>query len=296
LILRDILLLLQYNMKFTYDYLWRTLARVYDDAEAKSIVKLLLEKRFGLSQTDVYCGKVELLEEEKDVVLDEMMVRLMEYEPVQYVLENAEFCGHDFFVQQGVLIPRPETAELVNYIIKEVNGSRVLDDCVSILDIGTGSGCIAVSLSLGIPQSKVSAWDLSDVAIGISRENAKRLGADVDICSVDALQPPSDVDKWDIIVSNPPYVCENERTEMEKNVLDYEPEMALFVEDNDPLLFYRAIAEYAKKALKSDGGLYFEINPMYVNDIVMMLSEKEYKDVVSMEDDFGKKRFVKCIR
>ena len=296
MILRDILLLLQYNMKFTYDYLWRTLARVYDDAEAKSIVKLLLEKRFGLSQTDVYCGKVELLEEEQDVVLDGMMVRLMEHEPIQYVLENAEFCGHDFFVQQGVLIPRPETAELVGHIIKEVNGSLVLDDCVSILDIGTGSGCIAVSLSLGIPQSKVSAWDLSDAAIRISRENAKRLGADVDVCSVDALQPLCDVDKWDIIVSNPPYVCENERTEMEKNVLGYEPEMALFVEDNDPLLFYRAIAEYAKKALKSDGGLYFEINPMYVDETMMMLSEKGYKNVISIEDDFGKKRFVKCIR
>ena len=283
-------------MKFTYDNLWRTLARVYDDAEAKSIVKLLLEKRFGLSQTDVYCGKVELLEEEQDAVLDEMMVRLMDHEPIQYVLENAEFCGHDFFVQQGVLIPRPETAELVKNIIEGVDSNRDPAACVSILDIGTGSGCIAVSLSLGIPQSNVSAWDLSDVAISISRGNAKRLGADVDVCSVDALHPPYDVEKWDIIVSNPPYVCENERTEMEKNVLDYEPEMALFVDDNDPLLFYRAIAEYAKKALKPEGSLYFEINPIYVNDIVMMLSEKDFHDVASMEDDFGKRRFVKCRR
>lgn len=296
MILRDILLLLQHNMKFTYDYLWRTLARVYDDAEAKSIVKLLLEKQFGLSQTDVYCGKVELLEEEQDAALDEMMIRLMDHEPIQYVLKNAEFCGHDFFVQQGVLIPRPETAELVKNIIEDVDSSRDPAASVSILDIGTGSGCIAISLSLGILQSRVSAWDLSDVAISISRENAKRLGADVDVCSVDALHPPFDVEKWDIIVSNPPYVCENERTEMEKNVLDYEPEMALFVDDEDPLLFYRAIAEYAKSALKPAGGLFFEINPMYVKDIVMMLSEKEYKDIVSMEDDFGKKRFVKCRR
>lgn len=296
MILRDILLLLQHNMKFTYDNLWRTLARVYDDAEAKSIVKLLLEKRFGLSQTDVYCGKVELLEEEQDAVLDEMMARLMDHEPIQYILEKAEFCGHDFFVQQGVLIPRPETAELVKNIIEDVDSNRDPATCVSILDIGTGSGCIAISLSLGIPQSKVSAWDLSDAAISISRKNAKKLGADVDVCSVDALHPPYDVEKWDIIVSNPPYVCEKERTEMEKNVLDYEPEMALFVDDNDPLLFYRAIAEYAKTALKPEGSLYFEINPMYVNDIVMMLSEKEFNDVASMEDDFGKRRLVKCRR
>jgi len=293
-ILPDILLLLQHNMKFTYDYLWRTLARVYDVGEAKSIVKLLLEKRFVLSQTDVCCGKVELLKEEEDAELDKMMIRLMAHEPIQYVLGEAEFCGNDFFVQQGVLIPRPETAELVNYIIEDVNGCREPDGCVDILDVGTGSGCIAVSLSLAIQGSKVSAWDLSDVAIDISRKNAKRLGADVDICSVDALHSPCDIEKWDIIVSNPPYICDKERAEIAGNVLDYEPEMALFVHDDDPLMFYRAIAQYAKKALRSDGGLYFEINPIYVDEMVMMLSEKGYKDVVLMEDDFGKKRFVKC--
>jgi release factor glutamine methyltransferase len=294
LILRDILLLLQHNMKFTYDYLWRTLARVYEAGEAKSVIKLLLEKRFGLSQTDVFCGKVESLGKNEDIELDKMLNRLMSHEPIQYVLGEAEFGGYEFFVRQGVLIPRPETAELVNDIIEDVSDSRDPDSRVSILDIGTGSGCIAVSLSLAIPGCKVSAWDLSDMAIDISRENAKKLGADAEICRIDALHPPCDVKKWDVIVSNPPYICENERTEMEKNVLDYEPEMALFVPDDDPLRFYRAIAQYAGRALKIGGSLYFEINPVYEKEMVKMLSDKGFKSIVLMEDSFGKKRFVKC--
>ncbi len=281
-------------MKFTYDYLWRTLARVYEAGEAKSVIKLLLEKRFGLSQTDVFCGKVESLGKDEDAELDKMLNRLMAHEPIQYILGEAEFCGHDFFVRQGVLIPRPETAELVNDIIEDVSDSCNSDIRVSILDIGTGSGCIAVSLSLAIPGCKVSAWDLSDVATDISRENAKKLGADVNLCRIDALNPPCDVEKWDVIVSNPPYICENERTEMEKNVLDYEPEMALFVPDGDPLRFYRAIAQYAVRALKIGGSLYFEINPIYEKEMVKMLSGKGFKSIMSMEDSFGKKRFIKC--
>ena len=297
MILRDILLLLQYNMKFTYDYLWRTLARVYDDAEAKSIVKLLLEKRFGLSQTDVYCGKVELLEEEKDVVLDEMMVRLMEYEPVQYVLENAEFCGHDFFVQQGVLIPRPETAELVGHIIKEVNGSLVLDDCVSILDIGTGSGCIAISLDKKLPDAEVEAWDISEEALAIARKNNDALEARVRFLQRDVLADDWEkIPSFDVIVSNPPYVTETEKNEMDANVLDWEPGLALFVPDEDPLRFYNRIARLGSELLLPGGKLYFEINQAYGRETAHILEMNQYRDVRVIKDIFGKDRIVTANR
>jgi release factor glutamine methyltransferase len=283
-------------MKFTYNYLWRQLAQVYDTNEAKSIIKLVLEKQFGLTPTDVYCGKVESLSEDEDAVLEMILIRLKNSEPVQYVLGMAEFCGRDFVVHPGVLIPRPETAELVSYMIKDMAGNEESNRDMNILDIGTGSGCIAVSLSLAIKGAHITAWDVSDVAIKIAEENSKRFGADVEVHCMDALNPPPDNDRWNVIVSNPPYIRDMEKPEMDRNVLDFEPEMALFVPDDDPLLFYRAIADYGKIALKHGGRLYFEVNPVYVSETMKMLSEKEFKNVVSVDDDFGKQRFVKCIR
>jgi release factor glutamine methyltransferase len=281
-------------MKFTYDYLWRQLAKIYDAGEAKSIVKLVLERRFGLSSADVYCGKTESLSEQDAAELGEMMARLENHEPVQYVLGTAEFCGRDFIVGEGVLIPRPETAELVNLMIEDVDMEYQSDKNVTILDVGTGSGCIAVSLSLAIQHSQVFAWDLSDAAIEICSENARKFSADIDISKVDALHPPHDIRRWDIIVSNPPYICDREKNDIDRNVLDFEPGMALFVPDENPLMFYRAIAIYAKEALKGNGKLYFEINPIYSTELTDMLSDMAFAEVKLVKDEFGKQRFVKC--
>lgn len=296
-------------MKFTYDCLWRQLAHVYDAGEAKSIVKLVLEKQFGLSSTDVYCGGTESLSEADNATLEKMLARLMDNEPVQYVLGTAEFCGRDFVVRPGVLIPRPETADLVGRIIKEMNhlhddepddthtkDGHEMNFHRRLLDIGTGSGCISVSLSLALHDVTVSAWDISESAIVIAQENARRYGADVNFCHVDALNPPDDREQWDVIVSNPPYICDKEKSEMDHHVLDFEPELALFVPDDDPLRFYRAIAGYGKKALKMGGQLYFEINPLYLSEMMQMFSELGFRDVVSMEDEYGKQRFVRCRR
>lgn len=280
-------------MKFTYDYLWRQLATVYEPAEARSIVRLVLESRFSLSATDVYCGKVETLSAAQDAELSAILCRLMLCEPVQYVLGTADFFNHSFIVRPGVLIPRPETEELVRRILTGIADCCSTDRSPAILDIGTGSGCIAVSLSLALPCAHVTAWDISDTAIAIARGNARRLGAEVDICHVDALHASCEQKLWDVIVSNPPYICCKEQREMHRNVLDYEPSEALFVPDSDPLLFYRAIADYARTALKDDGRLYFEINPLYADETKQMLCHRGFT-VMVLKDDEGKQRFIAC--
>ena len=223
------------------------------------------------------------------------MLRLEKAEPVQYVLGVADFCGRQFHVAPGVLIPRPETAELCQLIAKD--GGR------NILDIGTGSGCIAITLALNIPGSKVTAWDISGAALSIAKGNAKSLGANVVFEHQDALNisltshlSPLTSELWDVIVSNPPYICRREADEMEKNVLEYEPDTALFVPDDDPLLFYRHIMNYAQSSLRSGGRLYFEINPLYADSIVEQLQQLDFTDVDKINDQFAKARFIKAIK
>lgn len=274
----------------TYEKLWNRLCTVYDAGEAKAIVRMVLDERFGLSATDVYCGKVTQLSSDEQEELEKIMLRLEQAEPVQYVLGWANFCNRQFSVAPGVLIPRPETEELCSWITEEV-GNRQQP---AILDIGTGSGCIAISLALDIKGSAVSAWDISTDALRIAKENAARLGADINIMKQDALTPPQDANRWDVIVSNPPYICEKEKTEMERNVLDNEPAIALFVPDNDPLLFYRAIALYGTKALKPKGMLFFEINAAYAAETCNMLRQLGYVDVETRNDLFGKARMVRA--
>lgn len=278
----------------TYDELWRRLAAVYDTGEAKAIVRYVLDVRFGLSATDVYCGKVTQLTSDERLELEEIMRRLCASEPVQYVLGCADFCGRTFRVGPGVLIPRPETEELCAWIAEAFPGSVERGASPSLLDIGTGSGCIAVTLALDIPGAKVAAWDLSADALAIAGRNAALLGAGVDFLVQDALRPPHDRCRWDVIVSNPPYICDRERTAMERNVLDYEPHAALFIPDDDPLLFYRAIAGYAREALKPGGALYFEINPLYAGPLAAMLRSAGFSGVETRCDSFGKERFMKA--
>ena len=236
------------------------------------------------------------------------MQRLEKGEPVQYIIGVADFFGRQFHVAPGVLIPRPETEELCRWILaSDKHGlTRTVREIshqsdANILDIGTGSGCIAITLALELPDAQVTAWDISDDALRIAAGNAKSLGANVTFKHRDVLDSSlftlhSSLPKWDLIVSNPPYICEKEKSPMECNVLDHEPHLALFVPDDDPLLFYRAIAQYAADALKAQGSLFFEINPLYADDLARMLRMMSYNDILIHQDQFGKPRFLKATK
>ena len=271
-----------------YEQLYQRLSNIYDTGEAKAIVRWVLDVCFGLSTADIYCGKVTQLSPNDQAELEKIMQRLEKAEPVQYVLGATDFCGRQFHVALGVLIPRPETAELCHLIVKD-GGS-------DILDIGTGSGCIAITLALDIADSKVTAWDISDDALAIAKGNADKLDANVVFEHRDALAIEPDVERWNVIVSNPPYICRKEADEMEENVLRYEPDTALFVPDDDPLLFYRHIMHYALSSLRQGGRLYFEINPIYADSIVDKLNDLGFTDVSKIDDQYGKTRFIKACK
>ena len=306
-----------------YETLWHRLSGIYDRDEAKAIVRWMLDIRFGLSLTDIVCGKLDEMTEAECETLKAMMQRLEAGEPVQYVVGIAEFCGRRFHVEPGVLIPRPETGEMCDWIEKEVKGKLKGSSCVpavaseqnssdrfaqklkgqySILDIGTGSGCIAITLALEMPEAKVTAWDISEEALSIARKNSEALGAEVnfeqrDILNISTdsclLNPVSSY-AYDVIVSNPPYVCQKEAATMERHVLEHEPHLALFVPDDDPLRFYKAIAQYATTALKPEGLLYFELNPLYARETEAMVRELGFAETEIKCDMFGKQRFLKA--
>lgn len=271
----------------TFEEFWRPLTAIYEAGEAKAIARLVMEVRFGLSMTDVVCGKTG-----DEVEMQDLQQRLLTGEPVQYILGEADFGGRTFHVEPGVLIPRPETYELCQWIMDDEKMRDRKD--ASILDIGTGSGCIACTLAAEISNAQVTAWDISDDALRIANENAKRTNVHVSFEKVDVLNTPHLYKEGlDVIVSNPPYICNKERAMMERNVLEHEPELALFVPDDDPLLFYRTIARYAAKSLMSGGALYFEINPLYVNEMLQMLSDEGFSNTEVRNDQFGKQRFTK---
>ncbi|MBM0143104.1 peptide chain release factor N(5)-glutamine methyltransferase [Segatella copri] len=278
----------------TYQEFWQSLTPLYDAGEAQAIVRTVLDVEYGMTLTDIICGKVNELSSDEERNLEEIIARLQNGEPVQYVLGEADFAGRTFHVEPGVLIPRPETAELCQWIEEDVS-SLEADERKQILDICTGSGCIAITLGLTIPNSEVTGWDISEDALRIAQGNVEMLKAgNVRIEYQDALMLPKAAEAADIIVSNPPYICEKEKADMEKNVLEHEPSIALFVPDEDPLKFYRAIAEYASSALKPEGALYFEINPIYAKETREMLEELGFKDIETKEDAFGKKRMMKA--
>ena len=274
----------------TYPEFWRPLTALYGEGEAKAVARLVMEEHFGLSMADVLCGRMG-----DEAELRQIQQRLLTGEPVQYVLGRAEFGGRWFHVAPGVLIPRPETYELCQWCLPpDPSGWRG-----NILDIGTGSGCIACTLAAELPHAKVAAWDISEAALAIAQDNARRLHVNVIFSQIDILQLSiinCQLSIYDVIISNPPYICQRERTAMERNVLDYEPSLALFVPDDDPLLFYRAIADYARQALKSGGALYFEINPLYAAELQSLLSKMAYHAIELREDQYGKPRMMKAIR
>lgn len=370
----------------TYNQLWKRLTAIYNEREAQAIVRTVLDALFGMSLTDICLGKVTQLSADDTTRLEKIMQRLEKSEPVQYVLGAEWFAGRLFDVAPGVLIPRPETEDLVKWACdeakekekednskeergkeeKEVSkkgeaqkkeeqplssplkekkeGLRKGEDAPqkeeqplsplkeeeeglrkgkdasqkeeqhlssllksnkevskkgeeaphpSILDIGTGSGCIAITVALALPQARVTAWDISTDALAIAAGNAHRLGASVRFEHQDALSAPDDEERWDVIVSNPPYICDRERADMSDNVLSYEPELALFVPDSDPLLFYRAIARYASKALKPGGRLLFETNTAYVHEVAQAMANEGFTAIEVRNDCFGKPRMVK---
>lgn len=276
-----------------YNYIKQAINGQYPDTEASAIAKAILTDVFQLSTTDLYANKDMNFSTNQAEKLEVIITRLRANEPLQYILGNCYFCGLNFHVEPGVLIPRPETAELVEWIISDRKSS---DSPIRILDIGTGSGCISISLAKNLPQSEVYAWDISEDAIRIASGNAARLDANVRFRQTDVLgQVPTDT-MMNVIVSNPPYITEAERTDMDANVTDWEPDTALFVPDNVPLLFYESIAEIGKQILTPDGTLYFEINQRFGTETVDMLRQKGYRNVELRKDLSGNDRMIKAER
>ena len=284
----------------TYNELRHRLTQVYDAGEAQAIARMVYELRFGLSLSDICIGKDAQLSADCQAQLEDIAQRLLKQEPVQYVLGEATFAGRTYKVTPDVLIPRPETAELCQWITTTHHSPLTTHHSpFTILDIGTGSGCIAITLALAWPEADVTAWDISPAALTVARENVARLSARVTFEQVDALHiPPSalHLPPFTLIVSNPPYICNKERVAMETNVLEHEPHTALFVPDDDPLLFYRAIAQYGQTALKEGGWLYFEINPLYAEALREMFSKMSYQDIEIKEDQYGKQRMIRAKR
>lgn len=273
------------------NYIRQSLQDIYPPEEVKALTMLICCDMLCLDALDIYLGKDMILSECKERELENIIFRLQKNEPIQYIRGFAEFDGRRFKVAPGVLIPRPETVELVELVVRENASARRL------LDIGTGSGCIAISLDKKLPEAEVEAWDISEDALAIARENNKELAADVtflqrDVLSDDWEKAPS----FDVIVSNPPYVTEAEKKDMDANVLDWEPELALFVPDDDPLRFYRRIADLGRELLLPDGKLYFEINQAYGQETVHILEMNQYHDVRVIRDIFGKERIVTANR
>lgn len=274
-----------------YNYIKQAINGQYPDTEASAIAKAILTDVFQLSTTDLYASKDMNFSTNQAEKLEVIITRLRANEPLQYILGNCYFCGLDFHVEPGVLIPRPETVELVEWIISDRKDN---DSLIRILDIGTGSGCISISLAKNLPQSEVHAWDISEDAIRIASDNANRLDANVRFRQTDALgQVPTDT-MMNVIVSNPPYITEAERTGMDANVTDWEPDTALFVPDNTPLLFYERIADIGKQILTPDGTLYFEINQRFGTETVEMLRKKGYRNVELRKDLSGNDRMIKA--
>ena len=319
----------------TYSEIWHRIATSYDDGEARAIARILIEELFGLSYADIVCGATEQLSADDTLRLDTAVRRIEQGEPLQHVLGYADFCGNRFSVNGSVLIPRPETEWLVD------EGAKLMDGCIAsdetqhkaphspkrILDIGTGSGCIAISLKLRLGDAYVEAWDISEEALRTAQDNADALKAEVVFRKRDALKAEEEGSSeeeclqggalvssapteqamdsinyseanilaapWDLIVSNPPYICDSERSAMDDNVLMHEPHTALFVPDDDPLRFYRAIARYALLTLNIGGSLLFECNTRYAEATGTMLRDMGFEEVTVSDDCFSLPRFVR---
>jgi protein-(glutamine-N5) methyltransferase, release factor-specific len=264
------------------------LSALYDKNEVESFVSLLLDKICGLNTTKRLISDKIYLSDEQNGRIDDALERLKRYEPIQYIIGYTDFYGLTLRTDRRALIPRPETEELVDWILQECSTVG------NVLDICTGSGCIAVCLAKYLKEAKVSALDISSEAIGLARENALNHQLDIVFYQKDIMATDSLWQKFDLIVANPPYVTLNEKIDMMPNVLNYEPSLALFVDDEDPLIFYRTIARFARKNLVDGGMLFFEINRKFGKETVDLLASMGFVDIAPKKDISGNDRFIKC--
>lgn len=274
-------------MNVTVSHIRSALQECYPPREAANLSRIVCCEMLGQSHIDYYLGKDMILSPKDEKELESILSRLCNFEPIQYVQGTARFLGRTFRVASGVLIPRPETEELVERMLEEVAPAS------RILDIGTGSGCIAVTLSKELPEAEVTAWDISGEALAIAGDNNRLLQTSVQFVQRDVLTyQPAEDEYFDVIVSNPPYVTETEKKDMEPNVLNWEPSRALFVPDSDPLRFYRRIGELGRSMLTAGGRLYFEINRAFGEAVASMLRKQGYTNVRIRKDISGNDRYV----
>ena len=272
------------------------LSKIYSAKECEKLFFILLEHHSGYNATDFFADKKSMLTPDEIEWFNESIARLKKNEPVQYVVGHTYFCGLKIKVNPSVLIPRPETEELVSLIAQQLEEKGVTD--ASILDIGTGSGCIAIALKKKNSSSKVSALEHSPLAIATAKKNASLLDAEINFIEADILNPGNALEKYifDLIVSNPPYVLLKEKKTMNASVYNYEPKEALFVPDNNPLLFYKAIAETSNIHLRKGGRLWFETNESHADEVADFLKKKNFTLVKVHTDMSRKKRFVSCMK
>ena len=278
-------------LKEAIEQLKSGLASVAEPQEVQAMIRIICEDVFNYDQVDVALRQENELPEFAPQRIADIITRLQRHEPLQHIVGHARFHGHQFKVTPAVLIPRPETEQLVDLIIDENPGSDL-----RVLDMGTGSGCIAISLARALKFAQVDALDISRDALAVARENAAALKvSNVRFFESDMLSPQPAA-SYDIIVSNPPYICWSEREAMDRNVKDYEPGQALFVPDNDPLMFYKAISPYASQSLTNGGRLYLEINQRFGNEVKQLLEDNGLDDVRIIEDSYGKVRFAAAVK
>jgi len=287
-------------MQQIFQYIHNSLSGIYDESEIRTISFLLIEKLTEFSRTEILTNKSTNFSANQQQKLDGFIEKLKKNIPIQYILGETEFFGLNFVVDKSVLIPRPETEELVEWICTSLSPSLLERDlgrgAPRILDIGTGSGCIAVALKNKLPNAELTAFDISEQALQTARKNAERNKVSVDFRQVDILKENTFAEKWDVIVSNPPYIPERERANMCEKVWKNEPELALFVPDETPLLFYEKIAHFAQNHLTNNGKLFFEIHFDAGNAVVDLLKTQHFKNIEIRKDISGNARMVKCAK
>jgi release factor glutamine methyltransferase len=268
------------------------LTELYSKEEAVNIMRMVFQEKLGLSRMDMAMEQMKEIDEKSEKLIFNIAEKLIEGEPVQQLMGYTHFYGYKLRLNKHVLIPRPETEELVHWIIQENKGEEP-----DVLDVGTGSGCIAIALSRGLENPAVKAVDISQQALELAQINSIANNAGLDLMNLDILVEVNwkKLADFDIIVSNPPYVTEGEKSAMHINVLNHEPHLALFVPDQDPLIFYKKISEMAIKHLKKDGRLYFEINAAYGKQVKKLLKDKGFSDIVIRKDLNDKDRFVRAM-
>jgi release factor glutamine methyltransferase len=276
------------SIRAVVNYFKEKLEGQFSDSEVKHLSDLAIEHVLGLSKTDLILAGDKHVSESDLLNFRSIVKELLTKKPIQYILGESEFHGMLFQVNENVLIPRPETEELVSLVIKEN------ENVSTILDIGTGSGCIPISLKSAFPKASISAIDVSEEALKLAKSNSERLESPVSFVQDDILQPKHIFeDEFELIISNPPYVLESDKKEMHENVLMHEPHLALFVEDHDALIFYKAILEFSQKNLKKGGRLYFEIHEDMANPIKQLFLDFGFEDINIHKDFYGKDRVVK---